>query len=73
MDSAWARFFVHEMYGLRRIGHLDPLFFEAPLDFEIDLLDTVQIFRVVEVLAPVGNIEMRTVRQSGSACLAWSK
>jgi hypothetical protein len=37
--------------------HLDPLFLKALFDLEIDRLDTGQIFRVVEVLAPVGDIE----------------
>ncbi len=55
--SVSARFLVHQTHSLRRVGHLDSLVLEASFDLEVDLLDTGEIFRVVEVLAPVGDIE----------------
>jgi hypothetical protein len=44
-------------FSLRRVGHLDSLVLETPFDLEVDVLDTGEVFRVVEVLAPVGDIE----------------
>ena len=48
---------MYQMHGLRRVGHLDSLILEAPFDLEVDLLDTGEVLRVVEVPAPVGDIE----------------
>ncbi len=45
------------MHALRRIGHLDSLVLEAPLDLEVDLLDAGEVLRGIEVLAPMGDIE----------------
>ena len=55
LDSAC--FPVYQTHGLRRIGHLDPLFLEALLDLEINLFEACQVFRVIEVSAPVRDIE----------------
>ncbi len=55
--SVSARCLPNQMHGMRRVGHLDSLVFEAPFDLEVDLLDAGEVFRVVEVLAPVGEIE----------------
>ncbi len=38
------------MHGLRRVGHLDSLVLKAPLDLEVGVLDTGEVFRVVEVV-----------------------
>ena len=38
------------MHGLRRVGHLDSLVLKTPLDLEVGVLDTGEVFRVVEVV-----------------------